>query len=88
MWPLFLDPAAAHDANRLSGSGEPASAFHGEESFLRLRDIVSQSLDFRLEESLRRAIGIAIGFEGGNRLGAFSGEGLVASPQSRRDAQL
>ena len=78
MRPLFLDPTAAHDADRLGGPGEAASAFDRKEPLLLLRVVVSQLLDLRLEESFSRAVGFPIGFKPGDRLSAFSSERLLA----------
>ena len=50
--PLFLDAAAAHDADRFGGSGDAASTFNREEPLLRLGDVFAQPLDFRLKKSL------------------------------------
>ena len=88
VWPLFLDAAAAHGADRLGGSGDAAPTFDGEEPLLRLRDVFAQPLDFRLKESLGGAVGIAIGFKRSDRLRALMGERLVAGLQRRRNARL
>ena len=72
----------------LDGSGDTPSAFDRNEPLLCLRDVVSQLLDFRLEESFSRAIGIPIGFKVGDRLSALSGERLLAGLQGRSHARF
>jgi hypothetical protein len=81
-------PAASHRADRIRGPGDTPSAFNRKEPLLRLRDVVFQLLDLRLEESFSRAVGIPIGFEASDRLSALSSQSLLTGLQSRSHARF